>query len=110
MFNPGETVCHQFIIPFVGDEISKVIVSYKQDGDIMFEKTITSGFEEIEPGKTKFLVLFSQAESLLFKDNFDFSVQVNVLIGLGGNISRLSSKELHGKNGIQYHREVISSE
>lgn len=110
MFNPGETVSHQFIIPFVAEEISKIIVTYKQDGDVVLEKTITSGFETYETDKTRILVTFSQADSLLFKPEYDYTIQLNVLISNNGSFMRASSKEIKGKNGIQYHREVISDE
>lgn len=115
MFNPGETVSHQFIIPFVASELSKVIVSYKQDGDIVFEKTITSGFEpyykpdeshEEVAQRTMFTIAFSQEESLLFSPKKDFKAQINVFTTRG---SRATSKEIEGKNGAQYHREVINN-
>ena len=107
MFNPGETVLHRFIIPFIPNEISKVIVTYKQEDDVVFEKTITSGFEGLESNtKTQFTVDFSQDESLLFKDLYNYTAQVNVLTIHG---TRASSKPIKGFNGSQYHREVILS-
>ena len=45
MFFPGETITHSFVIPFAANEIDHVILSYKQNGAIILEKTITSGFE-----------------------------------------------------------------
>ena len=107
MFNPGETIIHQFIVPFVADEIDKVIVSYKQEGSIVFEKTITSGFEEADdPLKSKFSIQFTQEESLIFKEMKFYFVQLNVLTVYG---TRATSKEIKGTNGAQYHKEVISS-
>ena len=108
MFNPGETVCHQFIIPFMASELSKVIISYKQDGDIVFEKTITSGFEPSDTGKTVVSVTLSQRESLMFQENTDFTIQLNVLVGLDG--SRVTSAEIKGHNGVQHHKEVITDD
>ena len=106
MFNPGETIAHQFIIPFVSTEISKVVVSYKQGDDIIIEKTVTSGFESIRGGThTQFILIFSQQESLTFGEHQDYMVQVNVLTTAG---SRATSKEIRGKNGAQYHKEVIT--
>lgn len=108
MFNPGETVAHQFIIPFVATELAKVVISYKQDGDIMFEKTITSGFEEYQTkANTKFTITFSQEESLTFNPLKDVFAQINVLTVKG---ARASSKPIKIYTGPQYHKEVISSE
>lgn len=107
MFNPGETVVHQFVIPFVAAEVSKVVVSYKQGDCIVFEKTITSGFEEADSNlKTKFNVMFTQEESLTFNELYDYYVQLNVITTYG---TRATSKEIKGRNGAQYHKEVISS-
>lgn len=107
MFNPGETVGHRFIIPFVAANIAEVIVSYKQGGDIVFEKSITSGFEEVTTTRTEFTITFSQEESLVFKDKIDYTIQLNVLTRMG---SRATSREIPGKNGIQYYREVMLNE
>ena len=106
MFNPGETVCHRFTIPFISDELAKVIVSYKQDGDIVFEKPITSGFEDIDGTKTRITVCMSQEESLEFREMKDYRIQLNVLTKLG---SRATSKEIKGHNGVQHLKEVIAS-
>jgi len=105
MFSPGETVSHQFIIPFVVSEVAKVIVSYKQDGDIVFEKTITSGFEQGETqAETKFIIAFSQTESLMFHPEKPLKIQINVITTYG---ARATSKEIKSNNSAQYHREVI---
>lgn len=103
MFSPGETIAHQFIIPFVVGEITKVIVSYKQGDNIVLEKPITSGFEAVS-GKTKVTITFSQQESLLFKECSDVRIQLNV-ITTGG--SRCTSKEIRETNGVQHLKEVI---
>ena len=42
MFNPGETLVHEFIIPFIYDTIEKVIVTYKQNDRLILIKEITS--------------------------------------------------------------------
>ena len=108
MFNPGETVIHQFVIPFLVAEVSKVVISYKQENCIVFEKTITSGFQQADNDshKTKFNVTFSQEESLMFNEMRDFYIQLNVLTSFG---TRATSREIRGHNGAQYHKEVISS-
>ena len=108
MFAPGETVAHVFIIPFIADEIEKVVLTYKQNDRIVFEKQITEGFEEVEAKtKTRFTFAFSQTESLLFEDSQPFTIQINVINKYG---SRATSKEIKGQNGVQHIREVISRE
>lgn len=104
MFSPGETVVHRFNIPFIASELAKVIISYKQGDDIIFEKTITSGFEELDVIKTKITIVFTQTESLLFKELRDYTIQVNVLTKTG---TRATSKIIKGKSSAQYHKEVI---
>lgn len=49
MFNPGETIAQQFTVPFVADQIDSVIVTYKQNNDVILIKKITSNFEEYIP-------------------------------------------------------------
>lgn len=154
MFHPGETVVHNFDIPFAKSSISLILVTYKQDGRIVLERTITSADDvfteyekEYDPTKvykendrclyetapyvrkswgedtpapeawtpdhwtvsdkfmTKFYVTLSQEESLLFEDNRDFKIQLNVLTTSG---SRCVCHEIKGSNGVQHHREVIS--
>lgn len=104
MFFPGETITHVFIIPFNINEIDHVVLSYKQNGAIMFEKTVTSGFEEDSSNSTKISFPFSQSESLLFEDNSDFTIQCNVYTTSG---SRHTSHEMSSNNGIQYLRDVL---
>lgn len=108
MFQPGETVSHQFIIPFVSVEIAKIIVSYKQNDHIVLERTVTS--DQIGRGETKaestFVVDFTETESLLFDDNSDCYAQLNVLLLKG---TRCVSKEIKISTGTQHIREVISS-
>ena len=107
MFSPGETICHRFIIPFVATEISKVILTYKQNDHIAFMKTITSGFEEYEqPEKTLITVAFSQEESLLFDCKDTIKCQLNVYTYLG---SRAASTEITIKPYVQQYRDVIST-
>ena len=105
MFFPGETIIHKFVIPFEAIDISYVVVSYKQGDDIVFEKTITSGFEEEETNQTSFSFAFTQQESLRFSDNWAYTIQCNVYTKGG---SRHTSNELKSSNGIQYLREVMS--
>lgn len=105
MFNPGETVTHTFTIPFAIAEIDKVIVTYKQKEEVVFEKAITSGFSQ-EGTKTAFTIAFSQEESLIFLELHSYTAQLNVLT-VGG--SRFTSKLIKGKTGAQHHREVMTN-
>ena len=117
MFHPGETVTHNFVIPFERTSISKIIVSYKQNDHVILERTITSAMLDPEnvnentlvpiqdPAKTKFRIQLSQRESLLFKDVSDFKIQINVFTTSG---SRHASAEIKGSSGVQHHREVMS--
>lgn len=104
MFFPGETVTHRFVVPFDSDEIDRVILSYKQNNNIIFEKTITSGFIDEGHDLTSFSFEFSQDESLLFSDNEKFTIQCNVYTKGG---SRHASHEMRSGSGVQYLREVI---
>lgn len=106
MFFPGETITHVFIIPFNRREIDHVVLSYKQNGAIMFEKTVTSGFEEDSPNTTKISYPLSQNESLLFEDDSPFTIQCNVHTVFG---SRHTSHIMDSTNGIQYLRDVLVS-
>ena len=42
MFHPGETLVHEFIIPFICDVVEKVLVTYKQNDRLILIKEITS--------------------------------------------------------------------
>ncbi len=113
MFNPGETVIHRFTIPFVKEEISEIIVTYKHKDDIFFIKSITSGFQDAEtsgqsehtPKDTTFDVELSQTESLMFKQYSGYKIQLNVYTIFG---SRLASQEIDSRTGAQHYREVMS--
>ena len=106
MFFPGETITHVFVIPFNVNEIDHVVLSYKQNGAIMFEKVVTSGFEKDSENSTRISYPFSQNESLLFEDNSPFTIQCNVYTLAG---SRHASYEMNSNNGIQYLRDVLTS-
>lgn len=106
MFNPGESAVHSFTIPFVKEELKKVIVTYKNKDDVFLTKTITSGFKDGETElETVFDIALSQAESLLFKENIKYKIQINVFTYLG---SRMASAEIESKTGPQHYMEVIS--
>ena len=110
MFIPGETVLHSFTIPFASSDISKVIVSYKQNDRIVFEKVINPSDPEdvdivqVTEGTTNFSYRLTQAESLSFDDDARCFIQVNVLT-VGG--TRVASRIIDGKLGSQYVKKVI---
>lgn len=110
MFIPGETIIHNFVIPFKVINLTKIIVTYEQNDHIVLERTVTSFSMyvdpegHVDPAKSQFRVTLSQEESLLFEDNKHFSIQLNVYAD--GN-SRHASAIIRNVNGPQYHREVI---
>ena len=106
MFFPGETITHVFVIPFTSNEIDHVVLSYKQNGAIMFEKKVTSGFEADSSNTTRISYPLNQSESLLFEDDSPFTIQCNVYT-LGG--TRHTSYEMSSESGIQYLRDVLSA-
>ena len=107
MFFPGETITHRFIIPFAANEIDKVIVSYKQNEAVMFEKIVNTGFTEQDQGSTLVEFQLSQGEGLLFADDTPFTVQLNVFTSVG---TRHTSHVLSSSSGVQYMRDVIKPE
>lgn len=116
MFNPGETIAHTFVIPFRRVDLSEVIISYKQNDEIIFERRITSSREfmehrgpdgEIDPIRTEIRIVLTQEESLLFLELSKFTIQLNVLTASG---SRHASATINGSNGVQHHKEVMPNE
>lgn len=103
MFYPGETDRHTFDLPFAASDISSVLVSYKQKGRVLVEKSTTEA-EAIETMVARVYVDLSQADTLKFEDNEDISIQVNVT---GSNGGRLTSTPIVVRCGQQYHRQVI---
>lgn len=108
MFHPGETVSHIFTIPFVKTEVSKVIVTYKQNDHIIIVKTITSEtIEAVTAATCKVTVAFNQEESLLFEEDKPFKMQLNVVGATLEGSFRAASKEISSNNGVQHYKEVI---
>lgn len=117
MFFPGETITHRFIIPFHVNEIDHVIISYMQNEAIILEKRITSGdtdhMYDVTTGENSSNYItcieyqLSQGEALLFNDEMDFTMQINVY-SMGG--TRHTSHLLKNSSGIQYYKEVMSHE
>ena len=105
VFSPGETIVHEFHLPFGGNDISEVIVSYYQNGRIIFIKHYNGEYKSIPTG-SQFTVGLLQEESLLFDDNSDFYVQLNVMFNSG---TRATSREMRGRNIKQHIREAVNS-
>lgn len=109
MFIPGETISHQFHLPFLKTDIIKVIATYRQNGHIVFEpKTIYPNQISNEELGSQFVITLSQEESLLFEDDKYFYVQLNVMFTSDEGNIRTTSMELRGKNELQHLREVVT--
>lgn len=104
MFSPGETIVHQFRMPFSNGGISKVVVSYYQNDRLILVKNVyQSEIDNNEKG-SQFNVSLSQEESLLFDDNSGFYAQLNAMFTSG---TRATSREIYGTNIRQQIRERI---
>lgn len=108
MFIPGETVAHKFYLPFHKTDITKVIVTYRQNDHVILIKTLYSGQIEDEVEGSHFVITLSQEESLLFKDNSYFYVQINVFFTGPDGLTRGTSVELRGDCKLQQYREVVT--
>ena len=84
MFNPGETIAQQFVIPFSADKIGSIIITYKQNNDVILIKKITSNFEEFIPdyvleySSIEFPIArgtLCQHEDKLYESNQDIELQ-----------------------------------
>lgn len=106
MFCPGDTVVHNFTIPFAVNELAKVVVSYKQKDRIVKIIEVTSGFSQ---GSTNmeavFSVTLSQQDTLLFDESYPYRAQLNVLTTTG---TRCTSNEMPDKTGPQQYKRVIA--
>lgn len=109
MFIPGETVGFEFFIPFACEEISEVLVTFRQNNKVILTVPITSEdkFERVSEVETRIVVTLSQKESLLFENNSEFKIQLNIFTKRGG--SRAASTEMTAKTGKQHYKEVITN-
>lgn len=121
MFYPGETLIHEFTIPFPCEtedntpKVTKVVVTYKQDNRIVLVKTITSlsspeeesSLSSAENDVTYVLVHMTQKETLIFADDNIYTVQLNVYFNNG---TRATSNEMRGCNGVQHYKKTIGKQ
>lgn len=110
MFHPGETSTQLFELPFKKSDIKKVIVSYRQKGQIVLERTVTSPGNIVASADdtTLLSVTLTEAESLLFKDFTDVAIQLNVIFN-GNSSNRAVSSEVYTSTGIQHIRDTLLS-
>lgn len=111
MFIPGETIAQTFELPYAKEEIGQVIISYRQKDRIVLEKIITAqkNMKSTDNGKTIVSSYISEAESLLFEDNCEYRIQINVLFRSGTTSGRSTSLEIAGWTGYQHIRDIGSS-
>ncbi len=86
------TPTHTFYLPFDTNAISKLIITYKQNGKTILEKTE----DEVQMNHNAISVTLSQEETFLFMVR-PVSVQLRVKIGdrvLASNILKLSVDEV----------------
>ena len=102
MFIPGDTVPHKIYIPFKQEELDTVVVSYKQNGHIVYQAEAEP--EDDYGQSSSFIVNLTQAESLLFEENSVCFIQVNVILSDG---TRLASHEMRCNLGPQHIHDLI---
>lgn len=112
MFNPGDTITHQFRLPFncnvLQTEAENILVTYRQNGRIVLIKNAVPLPDheqtDLEGDSTVVEVDLTQQESLSFDNKNDIRIQININYRDGG---RISSHELTTHAGIQHYREVM---
>jgi hypothetical protein len=108
MLIPGDTVVHNFTIPFDYDDVEEVDISYKQGDRIVYEKKITHQTSDVYitrgDGFTILSCDLSQNVTLLFEDNMTYTIQLTVLTSGGG---RTTSGIIKSSSGIQYVRRPL---
>ena len=107
MFIPGETITHEFRIPFASEDIKTIYVTYRQNDQIVLvKKVFPVDIHDVSGDLNFFQVTLEQNESLLFKNNATFYVQLNVLFN--DSKTRAASVELKGTTGRQHYGKVVS--
>ena len=107
MFIPGETIAHEFIIPFVRSDIGRIYVTFYQNGRTVIEKSVPSQ-QIVQRGteESYFVIILTQYESLLFDDRSEYFMQLNMVFKNG---TRSSSHLMRGETGIQHIRKVVTA-
>ena len=85
-----------------------MLVTYRQYDHVILVKQVQPRDIINEESGSHFVVSLSQEESLLFKDNTDFFVQLNVMFSGPDGETRATSVELRGGNNLQHFREVVT--
>jgi len=115
MFIPGDTIQHQFVLPFTSLEFNKAVISYKQNDRIVMEVIASVNRRENDPNmdisfdenSTILTYSFTQKRSLLFADSIPFTIQISVITSKGG--SRITSSIITSSiNGAQYYRREFT--
>lgn len=112
MFIPGETIAQTFTLPYSKENIGQIIVSYRQRDRIILEKIITSqkNMQSTDDDQTVISAVLSESESLLFENDCDYGIQINIFFGSGEVTGgRVASCEITGHTGYQHIRELSTT-
>lgn len=98
-FHPGETMVFNAVLPFSKYDVKAAVISFRNDDGVVFEAAATGvvseDYTDEESGetiyKTRVGFTMNQAESILFEEKTDYTLQLNVY---GYNGSRIASKEI----------------
>lgn len=94
------TPTHRFTLPFNVDRIDSLFITYRQKGNVIFEKT---GADCLLEGN-QITVTLSQQETHLFTSTFNAEAQLNILTTDG---KRLVSKKYTISVSENLHDEVM---
>ena len=96
----GSTARHEFTFPYDRDNVVALVITYKQGGNILLEKTLDDCFIEAGLLSTN----LTQEESLLFKANSYVSIQIKVKLA-DGSVDK--SDEIRVVTDNALNKEVI---
>lgn len=102
---PGETEQCEFILPFSASIVDKVVVTFRQEDDVMLEFTETN-VTSIDDNTCKIVHNITQAETLQLQNMIIGRVQVNVITTYN---DRIVSFPFTIQIGEQFHRKQITS-
>lgn len=97
-FHPGETVVVNFLIPFRKDDVATVVMSIRDHNYLVFEAASVNVVAAGE-NKTRVGYTFTQSESLLFREYWEYQLELNVF---SYNSSRATSKDIPVITGSQH--------